>query len=112
MRREAFPDPLTYDFPPWTAIGPYLFRSNDIVAFGVPLNAANVREAYHKGIFPWYTEGLPLPWHCPEWRAVLDLEHIRITRSLAKLRRKGEYTYSIDRAVERVMHECASSYRP
>src|SRR6478735_1422877 len=109
---DAFPDPLTYRYPEWVQIGEYLFRSYDVVAFGTPLTAANVREAYSKGIFPWYTDGIPLPWHCPEQRAVLEFDRLKIPRSLEKERKKTDFTFSIDRDFASVIHECARAYRP
>jgi leucyl/phenylalanyl-tRNA--protein transferase len=107
-----FPDPSTYDFPEWREIGDYLIRSKDIVAFGTPLTVGNVREAYLKGIFPWYTVGLPLPWHCPESRAVLYFDELRVPRSLDKLWRKGNFRFSINRDFAGVMRGCADAYRP
>ena len=112
MSTSSFPDPRTYDFPKWVEIGEYLYRADDIVAFGTPLTVGNIREAYSKGIFPWYTEGVPLPWHCPERRAILEFADLRIPRSLEKERRKGEFTFTIDRAFRDVIHECALAYRP
>jgi leucyl/phenylalanyl-tRNA--protein transferase len=109
---NVFPDPRKYKYPEWVSIGDYLYRSHDVVAFGTPLTVANVREAYLKGIFPWNTEGIPLPWHCPEWRAVLDFDELNIPRSLEKARRKGDMTFSIDRDFRSVIHECALAYRP
>lgn len=109
---DVFPDPLTYRYPEWARIGEYLFRSHDIVAFGTPLTPENVREAYSKGIFPWYTDGIPLPWHCPERRAVLEFSNLTIPRSLEKERKKAEFSFTIDREFETVIHECALSYRP
>lgn len=109
---DVFPDPLTYRYPEWVRIGEYLFRSHDVVAFGIALTPENVREAYHKGIFPWYTEGIPLPWHCPERRAILEFAHLTIPRSLDKQRRKAPFTFSIDRSFSAVVHECALACRP
>lgn len=112
MLNETFPDPRTFRYPEWVAIGEYYFRSHDVVSFGTPLTVENVLEAYQKGIFPWNTEGLPLPWHCPEWRAVLDFKDLTIPRSLEKVRRKTDLTFSIDRAFPQVIRECALAYRP
>lgn len=112
MRTEAFPDPLTYDYPEWVQIGRYVYRSEDVVAYGTPLTAENVREAYSKGIFPWYTEGLPLPWHCPAQRAILEFADLRVPRSLAKEQRKAELTFTIDKAFTEVIHECSLANRP
>lgn len=112
MPLNTFPDPAKYDFPKWVEIGEYLYRSDDVVAFGTPLNVENIREAYQKGIFPWYTEGVPLPWHCPEQRAILEFKDLRIPRSLERARRKSEFTFTIDRAFRDVIHECSLAYRP
>jgi leucyl/phenylalanyl-tRNA---protein transferase len=109
---NSFPDPLTHDYADWVEVGEYLYSSRDVVAWGTPLTAENVREAYLKGIFPWNTEGLPLPWHCPERRAILEFAELRIPRSLEKKRRKNEFTFTIDKAFADVMRECAIAYRP
>jgi len=108
----VFPDPLTYDYPDWVEIGDYLFRSDDVVDFGIPLTVDTVREAYLKGIFPWYTEGIPLPWHCPERRAILEFDDLRIPRSLEQARRKGELTFTIDKDFPAVIHQCSLARRP
>jgi leucyl/phenylalanyl-tRNA--protein transferase len=107
-----FPDPRTFEYPEWVEIGEYLFRSHDVISFGTPLTVENVREAYLKGIFPWNTDGIPLPWHCPEERAILVFDDLRIPRSLEKARRKGDLTFTIDEDFGGVMRECALAYRP
>jgi len=112
MPPNVFPDPRTFKYPEWVSIGSYLYRSHDVIAFGTPLTVQNVREAYLKGIFPWNTEGIPLPWHCPEWRAVLEFDELRIPRSLAQARRKDDLTFTIDQDFRSVIRECALAYRP
>lgn len=112
MPKRVFPDPRTYPFPEWVQIGHYMYRSGDVIAYGTRLTAENVREAYLKGIFPWYVRGIPLPWHCPEHRAILEFADLRIPRSLEKERRKAEFTFTIDREFSAVMRECARAYRP
>lgn len=112
MRRGTFPDPLTYDYPDWVAIGNFLYRSHDVVAFGVPLTIENVREAYLNGIFPWHTDGMPLPWHCPERRAVLDFSDLRIPRSLEKARRSTDLSFTVDSDFRGVIRQCALARRP
>jgi len=108
----TFPDPATYDYPEWVQIGRYVYRSDDVVAYGTPLTVENVREAYQKGVFPWYTEGLPLPWHCPKRRAVLDFADLRVPRSLVKEQRKAEFNFTIDKAFAEVIRECSLASRP
>jgi len=112
MSSEVFPDPRTFRYPEWVEIGEYYFRSHDIVSFGTPLTVDTVREAYIKGIFPWYTEGVPLPWHCPERRAILDFADLNIPRSLEKTRRRTDLTFTIDKDFSAVIAACSLSYRP
>ncbi len=112
MTLPVFPDPRTFEYPEWVSIGDYIFRSHDIVSFGTKLTAENVREAYMKGIFPWYTEGVPLPWHCPEQRAILEFDDLRIPRSLEKSRKKNDITFTIDKDFRSVIHECSLAHRP
>ena len=112
MPGDIFPDPLKLRYSRWVEVAGWLYRANDVVAFGVPLTVETAREAYQKGIFPWHTDGIPLPWHCPERRAVLKFDELKIPRSLAKVRKHGEFTFTIDSAFERVMSECAKMPRP
>jgi leucyl/phenylalanyl-tRNA--protein transferase len=108
---STFPDPLQYDFPEWLLYGEYFYRADDIVSFGDPLTVDNVREAYRKGIFPWFIEGIPLPWFCPAKRAVLEFSELHVGRSLAKEQRKNKFTFTIDRDFDAVIRACAASTR-
>lgn len=104
----SFPDPNKYDFPEWVLIDDYFYYARDIASFADELTTANLRAAYTNGIFPWYMEGVPLPWYCPEVRAILNLEDLHVSRSLGKERRKEKYTYSIDQDFDGVIRECSS----
>lgn len=112
FKPSFFPDPRTYDFPEWVLIGEYFYHAADVVTFGTPLTVETVTEAYGKGVFPWYMRGIPLPWYCPARRAVLEFDDLRIPRSLAKIRRRQPYTFSIDRDFDSVMRGCATVKRP
>lgn len=107
-----FPDPHTYDFPEWLPVGDYLYYAHDIVAFEVPLTLENLRTAYTNGIFPWHINGVPLPWFCPEKRAVLEFSDLKIPRSLAKERRKHHFSFTIDKAFRQVIENCSEAKRP
>jgi len=112
FQRSFFPDPRSYDFPEWVLIEEYFYHAADVVAFGTPLTVETVTEAYQKGIFPWYMRGVPLPWYCPELRAVLDFDDLHVTRSLAKVQRQARFTFTIDRDFEAVIRFCATMKRP
>ena len=63
----------------------------------------NLRAAYRKGIFPWYIEGLPLPWFCPEWRAVVEFSELHVPKTLAREQKKNKFEFTIDRAFSEVI---------
>ncbi|MGH7783981.1 MAG: leucyl/phenylalanyl-tRNA--protein transferase, partial [Candidatus Binatia bacterium] len=112
MSSIVFPDPHTYDFPEWLPVGDYMYYAHDIVAFDVPLTVENLRTAYRNGIFPWHINGIPLPWFCPEKRAILEFTDLSIPRSLVKERRKNLFTFTIDKAFCEVIENCAAKKRP
>src|SRR5215210_3690977 len=94
MALMRFPDPR-YSTP------------EGIVAVGGDLRPENVMAAYRRGIFPWPIEGLPLVWFCPQERAILEFADLHIPRSLARERRRTEWSFSIDRDFSSVIRACA-----
>ena len=107
----SFPDPRSYEFPEWVLFDDYFYYSRDIVSFGDRLTVDNLRKAYRLGIFPWHIEGLPLPWYCPEKRAILEFVDLHIPRSLERARRKEQFTFTIDEDFRRVIENCATVSR-
>ena len=71
----------------------------------------NLLTAYQRGIFPWPIEGLPLPWFCPPRRGVVPLGRVHVSRSLQRAQRASGFSFSIDRAFEDVIRNCASVTR-
>lgn len=112
MPLQVFPDPRTYDFPEWVPIGDYFYYAHDIIAFDVPLTVENLREAYRSGIFPWHIKGVPLPWFCPEKRAILEFAELHIPRRLERVRRTSSFTFTIDKAFRDVIQNCSKMKRP
>ncbi|HVR18241.1 MAG TPA: leucyl/phenylalanyl-tRNA--protein transferase, partial [Polyangiaceae bacterium] len=80
--------------------------SEGLVAIGGDLSTERLLAAYEQGIFPWYSEGLPPMWWSPDPRAVMDSEHLHVSRSLARELRRGRFRVTFDRAFEAVMTEC------
>lgn len=103
----SFPDPRSHQFPEWILFGDYFYYAKDIVSFGDPLTAENLRTSYRLGIFPWHVDGLPLPWYCPEKRAILEFADLHIPRSLERAQRKSTLTFTIDRDFRRVIENCS-----
>ena len=66
--------------------------------------------AYERGIFPWSAPEDPWLWWCPDPRAGLQPEHIKVSKSMRAVLRKGTYTITLDTAFEGVIQGCA--HRP
>lgn len=111
MSEIAFPNPRDHHFSEWVLFGDYYYNARDIVGFGGEMTVKNLRAAYSRGIFPWHIEGLPLPWFCPEKRAILEFEDLRVPRSLRREYKKTTFEYTIDRAFDAVVGECSSAPR-
>ena len=111
MAASQFPDPRLHEFPEWVLFDDYFYHARDIVSFGTELTTDNLIEAYHLGIFPWHIDGLPLPWYCPERRAILEFSELHIPKSLEKARRKAEFDITIDEDFAGVIESCSSIIR-
>jgi len=83
-----------------------------ILAVGGDLSPERLVEAYRRGIFPWYSEGLPILWHCPDPRFVLTPDRLHVPKSLRKVLRRGTYEVRLDTAFEQVIDGCAKTRRP
>lgn len=111
MSAINFPDPATHKFSDWVSFGEYYYNARDIVCFGGKLTLDNLRNAYRKGIFPWTIEGLPMPWFCPEKRAILEFSDLHVPKSLQRVQKKNPFTFTIDRAFREVVVTCGKIKR-
>jgi leucyl/phenylalanyl-tRNA--protein transferase len=82
-----------------------------IVVIGGELNAANLLGAYRRGIFPWPIDGWPLPWFCPEERAILEFKDLHIPRSLRRAQNRTQFHFTIDKNFPAVIQSCAEVRR-
>lgn len=83
-----------------------------VVAVGGDLDPERLLLAYRTGIFPWYSEGLPIHWHSPDPRFVLLCADLQVNRSLRKAIRRGHYQIRFDTNFEAVIRACAAVPRP
>ena len=90
--RLRFPDPRQAD-------------AEGLVAIGGDFSVERLMLAYRSGIFPWTAD--PITWWSPDPRAILELERVHISRSLAKVLRQGFFQITLDRAFRQVMEGCA-----
>ncbi len=83
-----------------------------LLAVGGDLRPERLLLAYSRGIFPWYEEGIPILWHSPDPRLVLEASSLHVPRSLRKTLRKHIYDIRYDTAFAQVIAECARARRP
>ena len=71
-------------------------------------NAELLINAYAQGAFPMAEpDSGDIYWYCPDPRAILPLDGLHISRSLAKHIRRGEFEIRFDTAFRTVIQECA-----
>jgi leucyl/phenylalanyl-tRNA--protein transferase len=85
-----------------------LAEPNGLLAAGGRLSPEWLMASYARGIFPWYEEGQPILWWCPEPRAVLLPERLRVSRSLRKTIAREAFRMTADTAFDQVVAGCAA----
>lgn len=101
MSRQSSADE-SFAFPPVERATP-----EGLLAVGGDLSVPRLLAAYRSGIFPWYGAGQPILWWSPDPRTVLLPEQLRVSRSLRKTLRRGDFQVTFDRAFDGVLAGCA-----
>lgn len=89
-------------FPP-----PRLARADGLLAVGGDLSQERLLLAYHLGIFPWFSEDMPILWWSPDPRLVLYPADLNISGRLKRTLRQNIFRVSLDCAFRRVISACA-----
>ena len=100
--------PLLGPSDPFPATDSALHEPNGLLAAGGGLSTARLLDAYSRGIFPWFSEGDPVLWWCPDPRMVLRTSDMHVSRSLRRRLRKRDYRITMDAAFHDVLLHCAS----
>lgn len=90
--RLWFPDPRRAD-------------AEGLVAVGGDFSVPRLLLAYRSGIFPWTDD--PITWWSPDPRGVIESDRFHVSRSLARVLRKGVFEVTVNRAFREVMAGCA-----
>jgi leucyl/phenylalanyl-tRNA---protein transferase len=93
--RFRFPDPRRAD-------------PEGLVAHGGDLEPATMIAAYRHGIFPWPYDEAAMLWWSPDPRAVLPLDALHVSRSLARTLRRGRFRVTLNAAFPAVIDGCAA----
>ena len=97
-------------FPPVEAAGP-----DGVLLVGGSLAPDWMLEAYRRGIFPMpikVERRRLIAWLTPDPRGVLEFASLHISRRLARRLRRGEFTFTVDRAFPAVVEGCAAPRGP
>lgn len=92
--RQPFPDPKCAD-------------DEGLVAVGGDLAPERLLQAYEKGLFPWFEEGMPPLWWSPNPRTIIEAGDLHVSKSLARTMRRKRLRCSLNRAFRDVMVACA-----
>ena len=93
-------------FPP-----PRLAADGGLLAVGGDLTPERLLLAYRQGIFPWFSEGEPILWWSPDPRFVLFPDHLRISRNMQRILRKGVFAVTFDTVFADVVTACREQRR-
>lgn len=95
-----FPDPATA-----------LRRPDGLLAFGGDLSPDRLLNAYRHGIFPWFSEGQPILWWCPDPRLVFRTDGVRLSSRFRRHLRASPWVVRADTSFDAVVAACASTPR-
>src|SRR5271163_2677296 len=84
---------------------PNLAGPDGLVAIGGDLEVDRLLEGYRKGLFPWTAD--PITWWSPDPRGIIELHAFHVSRSLAKIIKRGEFTVTRDKSFREVITACA-----
>ena len=90
-----------FSFPP-------VDRANEygLLALGGDLSTERLKLAYTLGIFPWYSEGLPISWYSPDPRMVLFPDELKVSKSMRQVIRSKRFSVTFNKAFEKVISNC------
>jgi leucyl/phenylalanyl-tRNA---protein transferase len=89
----------------------HLAEPDGLLAIGGDLSPERLLFAYKRGIFPWY-EGDYILWWSPDPRFVLFPDELKVSKSMRMLLKKNAFDFTINKAFEKVIHQCKDIKRP
>lgn len=109
IRLPCLPSDPSAPFPPAQQA---LREPNGLLAMGGDLSPVRLMNAYRNGIFPWFSEGDPPLWWCPDPRTVFDTERFRLSSRFCRALRHSHWRVRFDQDFNDVIAACASTPRP
>ncbi len=82
-----------------------------LLAIGGDLSVERLLLAYKTGIFPWYNVEEPILWWSPDPRFVLFPEKLKVSKSMNKILKTGDFRVTINQDFLGVINACSQSKR-
>ncbi|MGB5553981.1 MAG: leucyl/phenylalanyl-tRNA--protein transferase [Flavobacteriaceae bacterium] len=83
-------------------------NSEGLLAVGGDLSPERLVLAYESGIFPWFNEDSLILWWSPDPRMVLFPHKIKISRSMRKVLKSGQFKLTKNTCFEAVLDQCST----
>lgn len=109
MRLPLLDDDPQAPFPPGHAA---LREPNGLLAAGGDLAPVRLLNAYRHGIFPWYSQGQPILWWCPDPRVVFRTNGVHLSTRFRRALRRSGWEARADTCFTEVIAACAQTPRP
>jgi leucyl/phenylalanyl-tRNA--protein transferase len=90
---------------------PGLAEPDGLLAVGGDLSTKRLLLAYQNGIFPWYSDDMPIMWYSPHERFVLYPQELKISKSMRQVLRSGKFTITTDTCFNEVISACSTAPR-
>ncbi|RZK50746.1 MAG: leucyl/phenylalanyl-tRNA--protein transferase [Pedobacter sp.] len=90
---------------------PGLADEDGLLAIGGDLSLERLVLAYENGIFPWYQQNGEWFWFSPLERCVIFPAHLKISKSMRALLKKGHFSITHNHAFQDVIKNCATIKR-
>ena len=80
-------------------------HESGIIAIGGRITSDVLLDAYAKGIFPWYSDDLPLWWH-PDPRFVLYPSELKVSKSMRSYFNQEKFKVTYNQRFNEVINQC------
>lgn len=105
LRPILLPSDPSGAFPP---VDYAMDEPDGLLAIGGDLSLPRLLNAYRHGVFPWYSEGQPILWWCPDPRVVFETGPFALPSRFRRTLRQLPWTVTADTAFDEVISACAT----
>ncbi len=83
-------------------------RKDGLLCAGGDLRPERLLAAYSRGIFPWYSAGLPILWWSPDPRCIMPLEMFHLPKRSVRTLRNHPFHLTHNTVFNQVIRACAA----